>query len=166
MAEPANNRTSEGRFAPGTSGNPGGRAKGSYSRSTQLARLLLARNAGPLVRKCIEQAMAGDGVALRLVVERLAPIPRAGSIRIDLPPIKALDDIGPAMARVIGAAAAGEIALDDADRLIALLDKQRIALETPDLELRLRELEAAYREIANAQVVGPRGSPRPNGRDG
>ena len=77
-------------------------------------------------------ALAGDGVALRLAIERLAPILRAGSMRIDLPSIKTLDDIAPAMAAVIEAAASGVIALDDADRLVALIDRQRVALETPD----------------------------------
>ena len=82
-----------------------------------------------------------------------------------LPKVRGVEDVAAAMNAVIEAVAAGSISLDDGDRLIGLLDKQRIALETPDLELRLRELEHQYREMAHAQMVDPRRGAQPNGRD-
>jgi hypothetical protein len=157
-------------FPPGVSGNPSGRPKGTFNRATILAQTLLGREAGKIARRLIEAALdktdPAHAVALRLTVERLTPIIRAGSIRITLPPIRAVEDVAAAMSCVVEAVAAGTISLDDGDRLIGLLDRQRIALEGPELELRLRALESAYREIANAQMVGPRSGAQPNGRAG
>jgi hypothetical protein len=163
--QPENNRTEQGQFAAGTSGNPKGRPAGAYSRSTQLARLLLARNAGKLVRKCISQALAGEAVALRLTIERLVPIPKTGSIRIDLQRITSLEDIPLALRTVIEAVASGALSLDDGERLAALIDRQRVAMEAPDIELRIRELESIVKEMHLAQMVDPRGVTRVNGHD-
>ena len=40
---------------------------------------------------------------------------RAGSIKIDLPTVRAVEDVSAAMAAVIEAVAAGSISLDDGD---------------------------------------------------
>jgi hypothetical protein len=146
------------------SGNPAGRVKGSFNRATILAQTLLGREAGKLARKAVEMALAGDATALRICLERLVPIIRAGSIRITLPPIRAASDIAVAMNVVVEAVAGGMISLDDGERLVGLLDRQRIVLETPDLELRLRELEHQYREMSLAQMAHARSDARPNGR--
>jgi hypothetical protein len=153
-------RDAKGRFQPGNAGRP----KGTFNRATMLAQALIGKEAGKLARQAIKQALAGDSVALKVCLERLVPAARAGSIRINLPPVKTLEDIPVAMAAVIEAVSIGMISLDDGDRLVGLLDRQRIALEGPDLESRLKELERAYREISNAQVVGSRSVAQPNGR--
>lgn len=155
-------------FAPGQSGNPAGRTKGSFNRSTMLAQALLGREAGAIARRLIEAAKdkldPAHSVALRLAAERLMPVMRAGSIRIDLPLIKTLEDVPLALREVIAAVTSGVISLDDGERLAALVDRQRIALEAPDLELRLRELEHQYREMARAQMGSSPAVARWNGR--
>ena len=129
-----------------------------------MAQALMAGDAEAIFGVVIDKAKARDMIAARLVVERLAPILRAGTVKLTLPPVRGVADVAAAMNAVIEAVAAGSISLDDGDRLIGLLDKQRIALETPDLELRLRELEHKYREMAHAQMVDPRRVAQPNGR--
>jgi uncharacterized protein DUF5681 len=155
----------DGRFQPGQSGNPAGRPKGALNEATRLVQALMAGDAEAVFSTVIDKAKAGDMVAARLVVERLAPIIRTGSIKIELQRITSLEDIPLALRTVIEAVAAGALSLDDGERLAALIDRQRIALEQPDLELRLKELEHLVREMGLAQMVGPRSEHRPNGRD-
>lgn len=74
---PAPGRDAGGRFAPGTSGNPGGRAR----RDREIKRLLDV--GAPLVlQAAIERATVGDTAAMKLVLDRGAPVPRAGGAEI------------------------------------------------------------------------------------
>jgi len=62
-----------GRFGKGRSGNPRGRPLGSRNSATLAAEALLEGEAEKLTRKCIELALSGDTVALRLCLERFTP---------------------------------------------------------------------------------------------
>jgi hypothetical protein len=75
-------------------------------------------------------------------MKRAAPPARSRTVVIDLPGTDTPAGILAAGARLIEATAQGEIAPDEADRLSALLDKQRLALETVELERRIASLEA------------------------
>jgi hypothetical protein len=63
----------EGRFRKGRSGNPKGRPAGARNKATQTAELLLDGEAEALTRRAVELALAGDGMALRLCLERIIP---------------------------------------------------------------------------------------------
>jgi hypothetical protein len=73
--------------APKTRGSPftAGKAKGARHKATLAAESLLDGEAEKLTRTAIERALAGDGVALRLCLERLIPPRKDRPIRIDLP---------------------------------------------------------------------------------
>ena len=60
-------------FPKGESGNPAGRPKGARNRTTLLAEALLEDDAEPLMRKIIDDAMAGDRAARRFLASRLIP---------------------------------------------------------------------------------------------
>lgn len=114
------------------------------------AQALLEGDAEAITRKVVEMALEGDPVALRLCLERLVPRRRSGRVQIRLPAIETVDDVARALRRIVGAAAAGEVELEDAATLAALVDRQRQALETCDLAERVEDLEAL------AQVGGRR----------
>jgi hypothetical protein len=61
------------KFTKGQSGNPNGKPKGCRNATTILFDELLKDNAKELIEKAIEMAKDGDGPALRLCIERLAP---------------------------------------------------------------------------------------------
>src|SRR3954452_6217860 len=61
-----------GRFQPGQSGNPAGKPKGARHRATMAIEEMLAGEAEALTRRCIDMALAGDQVAMRLAMERIA----------------------------------------------------------------------------------------------
>lgn len=81
--KPAVKRAEGGKFAPGVSGNPAGRAKGSKNRIT-LARLLLEEalrdqltEAGPrLMQQAIRQALKGNDRIMRVLLDKMLTTPR------------------------------------------------------------------------------------------
>ena len=79
-----------GRFEKGRSGNPRGRPLGSRNSATLAAEALLEGEAEKLTRKCIELAMDGDTVALRLCLERIYPARKDRPVTFPLPRSPAL----------------------------------------------------------------------------
>jgi hypothetical protein len=137
-------RAEAGKFAPGVSGNPAGRPKGARNRATMLAQELLDDDGEAIMRKAIEQAKAGEPVALRLCIERILPR-RANVVELILPEIRKANDVADACAAVIEAAAAGRISLQEAREFMLLLSDQRKAIETHDLAVRIEMLEGGGR---------------------
>jgi hypothetical protein len=138
-------------FRPGKSGNPKGRPAGSRNKTTAFCASLLGGDAGDIMAKVIELAKTGDGVALRLCVERLLPVraSRDRAVDVQLPDIAAVGDLVEASAAVIRHAASGAITLSEAKEFMSLLEAQRKLVETADLALRLDVLEA--RQVGKAQ---------------
>src|SRR5438876_8254533 len=79
-------RTETGRFAPGASGNPAGRPKGARNRATLWEEALREGEGVARTRQLLDEAEAGDKVALRFVVDRLEPKSRERYIEILLGP--------------------------------------------------------------------------------
>lgn len=150
-------RNQAGRFEPGRSGNPSGRPKGSRNRATKLCEDLLGEDAEEVMQACIRRAKAGDGVALRLCIERLVPIRAARDRAVELPAfdVGKVGDLAAAAAAVIARAAAGEITLSEAREFMTLLDVQRRIMETADLAVRLEALEGS-RPAADDEAGDPR----------
>lgn len=129
-----------GRFVKGVSGNPRGRRKGTKNRVSREASDLLAGASREIVGKLIERAKEGHAVALKLCIERL--IPRAGhAVELDLPKVERAGDIAAAVASVIAACAGGELTIEEADRVMMMLDRHRSALATDELLIRVAALE-------------------------
>ncbi len=125
-------------FPPGNAGKP----KGTRHRVTMAVEALLDGEAEALTRTAIEAAKAGDMTALRLCLDRIAPPPKGRRVSLDLPQIETAADVTKALSAAVQAAAAGEITLDEAGQVAGLLEAQRKAIETADLEARLAALEA------------------------
>src|SRR3954452_18790505 len=96
---PANTgRKQDTRFKAGQSGNPAGKAKGTRHRATLAAASLLDGEAETITRKTIEMAKAGDTVALRLCLDRLAPVRKDRPVAFALPRIETTADLPKASA--------------------------------------------------------------------
>ena len=63
-------------FNKGRGGNPAGRPEGSRHKASIMIEALLEGESEAVGRKCIEMAKNGDATALRLVMERIAPLRR------------------------------------------------------------------------------------------
>ena len=80
MVNPPRKNAGKTRGRPFAKGNPG-RPKGAKNETTRLVETLLEGEAAAIGRTCIERAKAGDPVALRLAMERIAPVGRGRPVR-------------------------------------------------------------------------------------
>src|SRR3954463_11789814 len=80
-------------FQKGQSGNPRGRPPGARNRATQAIEALLDGEAETITRKAVELAKAGDTVALRLCLDRLAPVRKDRPVTFALPRIETTADL-------------------------------------------------------------------------
>jgi len=129
------------RFKPGDPGRPAG----ARHKVTMAIEELLEGEHEALTRKAIEKALEGDMTALRLCLDRIAPPRKDAPISIQMPPVRSVGDAVEASANLLAAVAAGEITLDEAGRVMALLVSHKTVVEAGDLERRIAALEGRGR---------------------
>jgi hypothetical protein len=129
-------------FPKGQSGNPAGRPPGTLCHATLAAAVLLEGEAEALSRKAIELALEGDVTALRLCLERIVPRRKSRALALELPPLDGPENLSGAIGSVLQEVAQGRLLLDEGAALVGMMESQRKAMETVDLESRLRALES------------------------
>jgi hypothetical protein len=138
-------RTLEGRFAPGQSGNPAGRPKGSRNKATLIAEALLDDATGPVVATAIENALAGDGSMLRTVFQAICKKDPGRTIELDLPEGSFGDPVA-FLEATMRAVALGEITPQEAALLArvasVMVQAQRVKLRIEQLKGRARPVVA------------------------
>ena len=92
------------RFSLGKSGNPNGRRAGARNRTCALALKLMDADAEPVILALIRAAKGGDVAAIKLVLERVAPLPRNRPVQFAMPAIETAADLGEAMGAIMRAA--------------------------------------------------------------
>jgi len=128
-------------FQPGQSGNPAGRPPGARNKTTLAIESLLDGEAEELTRKVISKAKEGDMTALKLVLDRLAPIRKGRPVEIDLPQVTNASDLAKAGAQVTQHLANGDISPEEAQAVMATLDSALRLFEAGELEARIAALE-------------------------
>lgn len=134
--------SASGKFQPGQSGNPAGKAEGTRNATALALEALLDGEAEALTRRAIEMALEGDGPAMRLCLDRLLPPRKDRPISFDMPPIETTDDLPRATGAIVAAVAAGELTPGEAAELSKRLDVHVRAIEATELHRRLAALEA------------------------
>lgn len=130
-----------GAWRKGESGNVKGRPPGARNRSTVAAETLLDGQSKALTQVCIDRALGGDSVALRLCLERILPPRKDRPIRVVLPPIGKAADVPHVLASVLALVGNGELTPDEGVRLAQVIEQVRKAIETSELEQRIATLE-------------------------
>lgn len=130
-------RQAAGRFGPGNPGRP----RGAKNRVTVAVQTLLDGQAEALTEKAIAAALKGDGFALKLCLDRIAPAPKSRRVDFKIPPLKSAADVPKALAAIVKAVAAGDLAPDEAASLSSLVERFLKAVEMADLEKRIEALE-------------------------
>jgi hypothetical protein len=133
-------RNTDGTFGPGNPGKP----KGARHRATLAAQALLEGEAEGIARKAVEMALAGDGAALRLCLERVVPSLKAVAPRVAVDTGGANSLTGQARA-LVDAALSGDVAPDVAAGLIGALGTTARVEEVESLRERLEALERAMK---------------------
>ena len=130
-------RNADGTFTAGNAGKP----KGTRHKATQAVLALLDGEAEALTRQAVTMALDGDGVALRLCLERIAPPRRDAPVQFDLPRMETARDAAKAAGAVLEAVAEGDLTPMEGAQVMALVETYRRTLETSELEARVAALE-------------------------
>jgi hypothetical protein len=141
-------QTSPHRWQPGQSGNPAGRPKGARNKALLALDAMGEEGARDIMKAVITAAQNGDMRAAEILLRRLWPERKGRPITLDLPPIQSAADLAAAMGAVTQAVAAGELSPDEGQAVAALLETQRRAIETAELEKRIAALETRYAQAA------------------
>jgi len=121
----------------------GGRPRGSRNKRSLLAQQLLDSHAESVVRKALVDAMKGDAQLLRTFLGYILPRRRDAPLKTGPLPVHTAEELAQSSEAVLQGAASGQITLQEAHALSALMEGRRRVLETRDLEARLRALEDA-----------------------
>jgi Family of unknown function (DUF5681) len=141
-------RTPQGQFVKGQSGNPAGKPPGCRNQATRIAEALLDSDVEALTRKAVALALDGDASALRLCFDRIIAPRRARPVHLDLPPIADAADIASAMAAITAAVAEGAITPAEGAEVGMIVETYLRALEASDFDRRLKALEAAHASVS------------------
>jgi hypothetical protein len=135
-------------FRKGRSGNPAGKAPGTRNRATLLAERLLDGEAEAMVRLVIEKAKQGDTFALRFCLDRIVPPRRDRPVLFSFPELKSAYDASNTMSAITSAVARGELTPSEAAELSRVVEAFVKAIETTEIERRLKILEDQRLAIA------------------
>jgi hypothetical protein len=133
-------RGSDGRFAPGNPGGPG-RPKGARHAALAALDAIGAEAAEEVLRRVVDDARGGDLRAAELLLSRLWPERKGRPVEVALPEVASAADLVPALAAVASAMGRGELTPEEARAMCAVLESQRRAIETAELEARVAALE-------------------------
>lgn len=136
-------RKQGGRFAPGTSGNRKGRPRGTRNVTTRAVEALLGGEAEGIARAAVAAALGGDVAAMKMILDRVAPVPRYRCAPLRLPQLADPADLPVALMELFNETVAGAVAPADASDIAKLGETYRRAYETVELDQRLATLEAA-----------------------
>jgi len=131
-------------FQPGNKFGKG-RPKGSRNKTALLSQKLLEEHAESITRRCIQQALRGHTVALKLCMERVAPAQGERRVRMKLPSVATAQGVDIAEERIVQLIVSGDISPHQGGQMIEILEKRRKAIETANLAPRLEDLEEAAR---------------------
>ena len=131
-----------GRWQPGTSGNPAGKPKGARHAALLALDAIGAEGAEDVMRGVLATAKGGDMRAADILPRRPWPERKGRPVPLDLPAITGPSDIAAALAAITAAVAAGDLSPEEAAAVAAVLETQRRAIETGELEQRVAGLEA------------------------
>jgi hypothetical protein len=145
MHSQENKLSKYGRNTDGTFSNGNvGKTKGTRNKKTLAIESLLEGQAEALTQTAISKALEGDGLALRLCMERIAPAPKDNSVSFPLPEMKDAMDASKAASSILTAVSEVELSPIEGIRVMGLIDSYRCTLELTEIEERLQALENAY----------------------
>ena len=133
-----------------------GRPPGSRNKSTQWFDELGCESSEQVIRTVYDRASRGSLQAAAILLARTWPRRRGRPLQLELPAIDKPADLIRAHAALVAAMSRGELTPSEAAEVSALLNHQRLAFETADLEVRLTALEEKHglRESERTAVPG------------
>jgi Family of unknown function (DUF5681) len=127
-------------FQMGQSGNPAGRPRGARNKRTLALENIMECESEVITRKAVEMAKGGHITAIRLIIDRLAPVQKDRPVDFELPPLNTPADAVAALAAIAAAVAAGDLTPMEAAQLSKVVDAYVQALEAHVFEKTLAKL--------------------------
>lgn len=127
-------------FQPGNKAGKG-RAEGSRTRAQITLEAISYESADALLKKMVAQGLEGDIVASKFVLERILPAAKGRRVKLDLPVVESIKDIGDAMTIIVDHMATGEITLEEAETATRVLEIKLKSFEQQGLEKRIEGIE-------------------------
>lgn len=94
-----------------------------------------------MLQSVVTAAQSGDMRAADILLRRLWPERKGRPVAVDLPVLNSAEDLVQALGAVTGAVAAGDLSPEEGHAVAAIMEMQRQAIETADLERRITALE-------------------------
>jgi len=128
-------------WQPGQSGNPAGRPKGTRHAALLALDAIGLEASKEIMAAVVGAAKGGDMRAADILLRRLWPERKGRPLSLELPALRSAADLPAVLGAVADAVAAGELTPDEGQSVAALLEVQRRAIETAELEARIVALE-------------------------
>ena len=129
------------RWQPGELGNPAGKPRGARNRVLLALDQIGEEAAAEVLGAAVTAAKGGDLGAASLILSRVWPGRKGRPVVLDLPAMQSAGDLPAALGAIAAAVAGGELTPEEGQALAAVLEGQRRAIETADLEQRVAALE-------------------------
>jgi len=129
-------------FAPGNKFGRG-RPRGSRNKRSLLGQELLDSHGEAIVGRALVVAGKGDVAMLRALLPYVVSRRRDAPVKIGALPVHTAEELAQSSEVVLHRAASGQITLQEAQDLSALIEGRRLVIETRDLDGRIRVLEEA-----------------------
>jgi hypothetical protein len=133
-------------FPPGQSGNPAGKPKGARHAALKALDAIGADGAADVMAAVVRAAKEGDMRAAEILLRRLWPERRGRPVPVALPPITDAAALVNAVAAITAAVGEGELSPEEGQAVAAILETQRRAIETVELDQRITALEARSKD--------------------
>ncbi len=146
-------RAPDGRFALGNCGGPG-RPKGSRHRALAALDAIGEAGAAEVLQAVLQAAIGGDLRAASILLDRVWPTRKGRAVEVALPEVASAADLVPALAAVVAAMARGELTPEEARAVAGVLEAQRKAIETAELEARVAAVEECVPGASAGAVPG------------
>ncbi len=130
-----------GRWPKGTSGNPTGRPAGARHEALKALDAIGSEGATEVMKAVVEAAKGGDMRAADILLRRLWPERKGRPVSVEMPAATDAAGVAAALSSVTQAVAAGDLSPEEGQAVAAILETQRRAIETMDLEARIVALE-------------------------
>jgi hypothetical protein len=129
-------------FLPGQSGNPSGRRPGTKTRKQLIVEQIFEADASAVGKKAVELALGGDMLAIKCILDRVAPAPRGRKVQFHLPQVSSREDLVGVVNSILRAASEAVITIDEAASLANAVESGVRIVEFAELAERVVALES------------------------
>ncbi len=106
-----------------------------------LVERLMSDDAENVTRSVVVAAIGGDMTAAKIILDRVSPARRGAPLEIGLPAVATTEGVTAALAALVAEMSAGTVTPEEAQTVASVIEAQRKAIETTELEKRVLALE-------------------------